>query len=200
MSGTVQAARIAAGIVAGEGHGGRIEVLDSRSNCMQLGAAVIAAARAAAIRSGTRAVRQRRPRLDAALSLPVHARHPRVLAARRPHRGASALIGQLLQVRPILTVESGQTESVRQVSERTLKALATIADTFASDVARRGFGGVWVHSIADRATAEAFAAERIEPVAGRKVDVIHVGAVIGLHVGPAVGLVYETERPLRESV
>lgn len=199
MSGTVQAARIAAGIVAGEGHGGRIEILDSRSNCMQLGAAVLAAARAAAdggeveqCVSAARGSMQRSRYLFTPATLEYLRRGGRI-------GGASALIGQLLQVRPILTVESGQTESFARVRTYA-KALATIADTFASDVASKGLRGVWVHSIADRATAEAFAAERIEPVAGRKVDVIDVGAVIGLHVGPAVGLVYETERPLRESV
>ena len=34
----------------------------------------------------------------------------------------------------------------------------------------------------------------VEPIAGGPVSVIPVSAVIGLHVGPAVGLCYETTR------
>jgi len=65
---------------------------------------------------------------------------------------------------------------------------------FADDVRRFGLAQVCVHYISDRDTAEKYAAEQIAPIAGGEVRVIPVSPVIGLHVGPAVGLVYTTER------
>jgi DegV family protein with EDD domain len=197
MSGTVQAARVAAGIIEGEGHSGRVEVLDSRSNSMQMGAAVIAAARAARdgasldeCASAARESMRRSRYLFTPSSLEYLRRGGRI-------GGASALIGSLLQVRPILTVEAGETQVFARV--RTFaKALTTIAEAFSADVEAKGLRSVWVHSIVDRETAERFSAEQIEPIAGREVEVIPVGPVIGLHVGPAVGLVYETEALLRD--
>jgi fatty acid kinase fatty acid binding subunit len=197
MSGTVQAARIAAGIVAAEGHVRRVEVLDSRSNCMQMGLAVLAAATAArdggSLAACVEAAQQsmRRSRyLFTPASLEYLRRGGRI-------GGASALIGQLLQVRPILTVEAGETQVFARV-RTTAKALATIAEAFSADIEAKGLRSVYCHAIADRETAERFAAEQIEPIAGRAVEVILVGPAIGLHVGPAVGLVYETEEPLRD--
>jgi DegV family protein with EDD domain len=196
MSGTVQAARIAAGVVAEEGAVGRIEVVDSQSNCMQLGVAVLSAARAAqagegpdACVSAARETMRRSRYLFTPASLEYLRRGGRI-------GGASALLGQLLQVRPILTVEMGETQSFAKV-RTSAKALATIAETFRTDVASKGLRNVYCHSIADRQTAERFAVEQIEPIAGRPVDVVPIGPVIGLHVGQAVGLVYQTEEPLR---
>ncbi len=197
MSGTVQAARVAAGLVAEEGRSARIEVLDSRSNCMQMGVAVLAAARAAqeggsldACENAAREAMRRTRYLFTPASLEYLRRGGRI-------GGASALVGQLLQVRPILTVENGETQVFARV-RTAAKALSTIAETFASDVQAKGLRSVYCHSIADRETAERFAAEKIEPIASRAVEVIEVGPCIGLHVGPAVGLVYETEEPLRD--
>ncbi len=196
MSGTVQAARIAAGLVADEDVPGRVEVLDSRSNCMQLGAAVLAAATAAkegatlaACAEAARETMRRTRYLFTPASLEYLKRGGRI-------GGASALLGQLLQLRPILTVEDGETQVFARV--RTFpKALATVAEAFRTEVASKGLRNVYCHSIADKAAAERFAAEQIEPIAGRPVEVIPVGPVIGLHVGPAVGIVYETETPRR---
>jgi fatty acid-binding protein DegV len=35
----------------------------------------------------------------------------------------------------------------------------------------------------------------IEPIVGKPVRIIPVSPVIGLHVGPAMAIAYETERP-----
>ncbi len=45
--------------------------------------------------------------------------------------------------------------------------------------------------------AQRFAAEVVEPVVGRKLPIVPIHAVVGIHVGPAVGVAYETEEPLR---
>ena len=54
-----------------------------------------------------------------------------------------------------------------------------------------------MHFIGDSEPAEKFAAEYIEPIAGGPVRVLPVSAVVGLHVGQSVAVVYQTERKLR---
>ena len=48
-----------------------------------------------------------------------------------------------------------------------------------------------VHYIGDKAPALTWAREVVEPLIGRTVRVLPVSPVIGLHVGPAVGIAYE---------
>ena len=107
--------------------------------------------------------------------------------------GASALIGGLLQVKPILTVEAGETQTFARVRTQG-RALAEMTRKFVEDTDAFGLIDACVHYISDAETAEAYAREQIEPIVGREVRVIPVSPVIGLHVGPAVGLVYTTER------
>lgn len=109
--------------------------------------------------------------------------------------GASALLGGLLQISPVLTVADWETATLAKV--RTWKkTLARMADTFKEEIEVNGLARVVVHYIGSAAPAVKWAREAIEPVVGRAVDVLPVSPVIGVHVGPAVGLAYECERPL----
>ena len=193
MSGTCQTARIAAEMIAADHAGRRIEVLDSRSNSMEEGYGVLAAARVAAV-GGT---------LDeCAAAASDTLRRTRYLFTphtleylRRGGRigGASALIGGLPQVKPILTVEDGETQTFARVRTQA-RALAEMTRRFTEDIEIGGLEQVCVHYISDADTAEVYAREQIEPIAGEAVRVIPVSPVIGLHVGPAVGLVYTTRK------
>jgi DegV family protein with EDD domain len=193
MSGTVQTARLAADMVLGDFPGRRIEVVDSGSNSMEEGFGAIAAAKAAL--AGETIERC----LAAANDTLRRTRYlftPHTLEyLRRGGRigGASAMLGGLLQIKPILTVERGETQTFAKVRTQT-RALAEITRTFTEDIAAYGFKQVIVHYIADKELAERYAAEQIEPLAGGPVRVIPVSPVIGLHVGPAVAIVYETQR------
>jgi len=55
---------------------------------------------------------------------------------------------------------------------------------------------VVVHYIGSPDEALKWAREVIEPLCGKPVSVVPVSPVIGLHVGPAVGIAYECEKPL----
>lgn len=196
MSGTFESARIAADMVLADKPGARIELVDSESNCMQLGFAALNAARAAADGKGleecveaAEECRRRTRFLFSPQSLEYLRRGGRV-------GQASALLGGLLQIVPVLTVEDGITSIAAKVRTRK-KALAEMTARFSADVERHGLRDVVVHSIADFEAATTFAREHIAPVAGRDVPVVPIGPVIGLHVGPTVGVAYETERPLR---
>ena len=108
---------------------------------------------------------------------------------------ASALLGGLLQISPVLTVADWETSTLAKV--RTWKkALARIVEVFKEDIEASGLKRVVVHYIGAAAPAVQWAREAIEPVVGRAVQVIPVSPVIGVHVGPAVGIAYECERPV----
>jgi DegV family protein with EDD domain len=193
MSGTLEAARIAADMVLSENPGARIELLDSGSNCMEEGFGVLAAAQAA--RAGATVERCMEIARDT-LARTRYLFTPESLEyLRRGGRigAASALLGGLLQIKPILTVENGVTTTFAKVRTRT-RAIDEIVKKFSDDVTAYGLRQVIVHYIGEPEPAEVFARERIEPLAGHAVDVIPVSPVIGLHVGPAVGIIYETER------
>ena len=198
MSGTFESARLAADLIIAEQPDARIELIDSKSNCMQAGFAVLDAARASAAgESMERCVEaaqdcMRRTRF---LFTPQTMEY-----LRRGGRvgNAAALLGGLLQIVPVLTVEDGVTSVAAKVRTRK-KALAEMVTRFSADIEAHGLRDVVVHSIADLEAAKAFARDHIAPIAGREVPVVPIGPVIGLHVGPTVGLAYATERPLRSA-
>ena len=109
--------------------------------------------------------------------------------------GAAALLGNLIQLSPVLTVRDGQATTLAKVRTRK-KALDKIVQTFKADVEAYGLKRVMVHDIGDKNPAVAWAREVVEPLVGHAVDVLPVSPVIGLHVGPAVGIAYECARSL----
>jgi DegV family protein with EDD domain len=193
MSGTCETARLAAQMVLDQFPGARIEVVDSKTNSMQEGFAALAAARAAeagqtverCAQAAAETIR-RTKYLFTPHNLDYLVRGGRIGTA-------SALLGQLLQIRPILCVRDGVTTPFSKVRTQS-RALSEMARVFAEDVRERGLRDVVVHYISDRATAEKFAREVIDPIAGFAVEVVPVSPVVGLHVGPAVAIAYETER------
>jgi len=108
---------------------------------------------------------------------------------------ASALLGNLMKICPVLTVSDGETATFAKVRTQK-KALATIANKLAADIADYGLKNLVVHYIGSAVEASRWAREVVEPIAARVVPVIPVSACIGVHVGPAIGIVYECEHAL----
>lgn len=198
MSGTYETALMARAQVLERHPDASIEVVDSMSNCMEEGFAVLAAARIAAS-GGT---------LDEAVAAATETtRHTRWLFCpssleylRMGGRigNARALLGALLQVRPILTVVDGVTSTVRSVRTQR-RAMETIADMVAADAESHGLVDIVVHHILDAEEAEALAALLAFRI-GRRPPVQQIGPAIGLHVGPGtLGVVYETRDPLHKN-
>ncbi len=113
--------------------------------------------------------------------------------------GAAALLGNLIQLAPVLTVRDGQATAMAKVRTRK-KALERMVHTFKDDVDKFGLKRVMVHYIGDKRPALKWARETIEPLVGHAVDVLPVSPVIGLHVGPAVGMAYECAHALKGKV
>jgi len=197
MSGTYSTAVMARGMVLEEHPEAVIEIVDSRSNCMELGLSALAAARA--VEAGASAAEA----AAAAREMTLHTRFlfvPDTLEfLRRGGRigNASALLGTLLQIRPILTVNDGQTDVYGKVRTKR-RAFIEIADAFERDIAAKGLDEAYVHHIADEPEGRELAA-LIEVKAGRPVPVVPIGPPIGAHVGPgAVGVVYSTVSPMNK--
>ena len=108
---------------------------------------------------------------------------------------AAALLGNLIQLSPVLTVTDGEATTLAKVRTRK-KALEKIVQTFRDDVEKYGLKNVVVHYIGDKTPAVQWAHDVVEPLVGRSVPVLPVSPVIGLHVGPAVGIAYECAQAL----
>lgn len=195
MSGTIATAHMAREQILARHPHARIEVFDAASNSMEEGFPALAAAEAAH-RGGTleeclaeaTAVRERTRWLFTPATLEYLRMGGRI-------GSATAFIGGLLQLRPVLTVRDGVTAPVRQVRTNR-RALEMIADLAAADFERYGFVDGVVHHIDAPAEAEALAGV-IEQRSGHRLRPHPLKAVVGVHVGPgSIGVVYRTRDPL----
>ena len=196
MSSTFQSAATGASAIRERHPDARIELVDSESNSMQEGFAVLAAAECAAgggdlaeCAAAARATTTRTRFLFAPVSLENLYRGGRISRARR-------LLGTTLKIAPILTAMGGTTAVAGTVRTHT-KALRRIAELMRTDVDRFGIRRAVVQDVADQEEAERFARELIEPITGFPVPVVRVPAVVGIHVGQSIGVAYETIEPMR---
>lgn len=196
LSGTYRSADLGATLARERHPSARITLVDSKSNSMQEGFAVLAAAECAAsggtlqeCEAAALASVVRSRFLFSPVNLEYLGRGGRLL-------GAASLVGSILRIAPILTASDGAT-GVAAVVRSQHRSRAKMADIMRADVARCGLKRAVVQVIAETEVAADFARELIEPIAGFVVPVVPVGAAVSVHVGPAVGVAYETARPLR---
>ncbi|MGE4272126.1 MAG: DegV family protein [Desulfitobacterium sp.] len=196
MSGTYSTALLAKEMIMEKYPEAQIEIIDARSNSMQLGFAVLQGARAAQAQKNLAEVKEivleniKRSRF---LFIPDNLDY---LKKGGRIGGASALIGNLFKIIPILTVEEGKVVVLTKVRHKE-KAILSIINKMLEDISKYGLGEIAVHHINCLDEAQALVKKIKEKVA-TQVKVIPIGPVIGLHVGPgAVGLVYYTEKDMR---
>lgn len=192
MSGTFSSAHLAKEMALEEYKDARIELVDSRTNCMQMGYIALQAARAAeqgktmeeVIEIANKTIENSR-----FLFVPDTLKY---LKKGGRIGGASALFGTILQIRPILTVENGETSVFEKVRTKK-KAIDVILKKVVSDIKENGGGEVIVHHI--NCEEEGFQiANRLKKELGIEVGIQSIGAIIGLHVGPgSVGVAYYTK-------
>lgn len=109
---------------------------------------------------------------------------------------AAALLGNLIQLTPVLTVHDTVTTTLAKVRTRP-KALKRIMQQLNDDIEHcGGLKRIVVHYIGSKKPAIEWAKDVIEPFVGHAVDVIPVSPVIGVHVGPAIGIAYECNLPV----
>lgn len=198
MSGTFESALMARRQVLERHPDAVIEMVDSRSNSMEEGFAVLAAARVAeAGGTASEAVSAAERTIDRTRWLFTPATLEYLRMGGRIG-SARALLGSLLQIRPILTVVDGVTASIKSVRTQR-RALEEIADMVAADFDSHGFVGAVVHHVSAGTAADTLAGA-IEQRTGHRPSVQLLPASVGIHVGPgSLGVVYETADALHKN-
>ena len=192
MSGTISSANLIKNMLLEKYPTAHIEIIDSRSNCMQMGYVAIEAAKAAAAGKSMEEV------INVCTSVINNSRFlftPDTLDyLKKGGRigGASALLGTLFQIKPILTVCEGKTTVFTKVRTKK-KALDTLVNTLVNDIQGKELGGVIVHHINCQDEGLSLA-KKIKEQLGVDVKIDTIGPIIGLHVGPgSIGVAYFTK-------
>ena len=192
MSGTYSNANMIKDMILEDYPDADIHILDSKTNCMQMGFAVIEAARAASEGKSINEV------INAANHVINNSRFlftPETLEyLKKGGRigGAAALFGNVLQIKPILTVVNGETSVFKKVRTRK-KAIEEIVKTVLEEIEAKGFGDIVVHHINCQEDGLKLA-KALENKIGKKVEIQSIGPVIGVHVGPgSIGIAYYTK-------
>lgn len=192
MSGTYSSANMIKDMILEDYPDAEIHILDSKTNCMQMGFAVIEAARTASEGKSINEV------INAANHVINNSRFlftPETLEyLKKGGRigGAAALFGNVLQIKPILTVVNGETSVFKKVRTRK-KAIEEIVKTVLEEIESKGFGDIVVHHINCQEDGLKLA-KALENKLGKKVEIQSIGPVIGVHVGPgSIGIAYYTK-------
>lgn len=192
MSGTYSNANMIKDMILEDYPDADIHILDSKTNCMQMGFAVIEAARTASEGKSINEV------INAANHVINNSRFlftPETLEyLKKGGRigGAAALFGNVLQIKPILTVVNGETSVFKKVRTRK-KAIEEIVKTVLEEIESKGFGDIVVHHINCQEDGLKLA-KALENKLGKKVEIQSIGPVIGVHVGPgSIGIAYYTK-------
>lgn len=195
MSGTYSTAQLVKNMILETHPKASIEIIDSRTNCMEMGFVAISAATAAMEGKSMKEV--------------IHAAHKRMGCTRFifvPNTleflkkggrigNASSLLADILKIKPVLTVKDGFTTTLAKIRTQK-KALQYMLDVFTEDIKQHGCFDAIVHHIHCPNEALDFA-HLIAPITGKVPDIISIGAVIGTHVGPGtLGIAYCTESPI----
>ena len=183
LSGTVQAAALAAREVAAEGIA--VRVVDARTIAMGLGFAVLAAAETARYGASAEQVEERARTVARGARLLFYVDTLEHLRKGGRIGAAAALLGTALSVKPLLHVVDGSIAPLERVRTAT-RAMARLQD-LAVEVAQDGPVDVAVHHLAAPERAEQMAGQLRARLPGlRALHVSEVGAVVGAHVGPGL--------------
>lgn len=194
MSGTFSTAAMVKNMISEKYPEAKIEILDSRSNCMELGFAVLAAVRSA--RTGQameEVINQAKQVMERSRFLFVPDTLQYLQKGGRIG-GASALLGSLLQIRPILTVIDGKTAMLGKVRKKE-RAVQEVINMFLEDVKQKELGEAVIMHINHREGATRIS-KLLEEKLGISLPICDIGPVIGLHVGPGtLAIAYYTLKP-----
>ena len=133
MSGTYSTAHLVKDMIITNYPEAKIELIDSRSNCMQLGYAAIVGAKAAQEETSLQ---------DAVIKVKENIKRGKFIFTpytleylKKGGRigSAQALVGSLLQLKPILTVKDGKTDVITKVRTKK-KSIEKMIEIFTEDI------------------------------------------------------------------
>lgn len=195
MSGTYSSAHLVKNMVLEEYPDAKIEIIDSRTNCMQMGLQVLQGARAAKEGKSIEDVVEEVNKVVKSSRFLFVPDTLKYLKKGGRIGGAAALFGTILQIKPILTVKDGMTSVFDKVRTKK-KAINVILDKVLDDIKNNGLGEVVVHHINCEEEGKELA-KRLEEKLNTSVKIQSIGPIIGLHVGPgSIGVAYYTDKEL----
>ena len=191
MSGTYSTAHLAKNMLLEKYPEAKIEIVDSRSNSMQLGYAALAGAKAAKNGEDLQTVvAKMNENIEKSRFLFI----PKTMeylkrSGRLSH--AAAIAASLLKIFPILTVRNGVADVFEKI--RTYKkAMDAMIDEVVQDIKEKGIREIIVMHINNMEGALQLK-ERLAEITKIEIKIGDIGPVIGAHVGPgALGMVYYT--------
>lgn len=190
MSGTFSTSNLVKNMILENYPNAKIVMIDSRSNCMQAGFAVLEAAKAS----------NENKSLDEVVSIAKNViENSKFIFVRETLDylkkggrigGAAALFGSLLQIKPILTVEDGKTTVFTKVRTKK-KAIDKIVNTVLEQNSKSPIKGIIVHHINCESEGQELADRLKNSLGLDNVKIQSIGPIIGLHVGPgSIGVAY----------
>jgi DegV family protein with EDD domain len=183
MSGTFQTTYLMAESLKEKYPNQKIEILDSKTNCMQLGLCVLKGIEGSkkGFRAGVDAVKH-------TISNSRFVFIPETLEfLKRGGRigSAKALLSSMLQIKPILTVAEGKTHVMSKVRTRK-KAMETLIELYNKDGKSHKITETYIHHIDCEEDAK-----KLSQALKGDFKRVPIGPVIGTHVGPgAIGIAY----------
>lgn len=193
MSGTYSSAHLIKEMILEENENAKITIIDSKSNCMQMGYAVIEGARAA---KDGKSLEEVVSRINHVIDNSRFVFIPDTLKyLKKGGRigGAASLVGTILQIKPILTVNNGETTVYDKVRTKK-KAIDAMISAVLKDTEGKELGEITVHHINSEEEGKALAEKLKDVLKVDNVIVQSIGPIIGLHVGPgSIGLAYYTK-------
>lgn len=192
MSGTYHSGLMIKNMILENYPGSKIEIIDSKSNSMQLGYAALTAAKAAKQGKNLKEVVELTEKNILRSKFVFSPDTLDYLKKGGRIGGAGALLGTILQIKPVLTVKDGKTTTLDKVRTKK-KALKRMIDELIEDGKKYGLEEVMVHHINCEEEAVVFS-NMIKKYIDKDIMITPIGPVIGTHVGPgALGIVYYTK-------
>ncbi|HEY5562322.1 MAG TPA: DegV family protein [Clostridiaceae bacterium] len=192
MSGTYSSANLVKDMIIEKYPEAKIEIIDSLSNCMQLGFIALAAAKASYIGKSFKEIVATAKKVIGQSRFLFVPDTLEYLKKGGRIGSASALIGSILSIKPILTVSEGTTTVFQKVRNKQ-KAISTMISATLDDIKDKVIGGIIIHHINCEEEGRALA-DKLEKILGISIDICPIGPIIGVHVGPgALGIVYYTD-------
>lgn len=192
MSGTYSSTHLVKDMIIEKYPNASIYLMDSKTNSMQMGYIVIEAAKAALegksineVQCIANSVLENSRFLFTPDTLDYLKKGGRI-------GGAAALLGSILQIKPILTVQNGEANIFMKVRTKK-KAIESIINSFLKDIEGKTLGAVIVHHINCYEEGKKIA-DKLKSILERNVEIQSIGPVVGLHVGPgSIGIAYFTK-------
>lgn len=189
MSGTYSTALSVRNMIKEKYPDAQIEIIDSQSNCMQLGYAVLA---------GAKQIIKGRSFDEAVAAIRGSISHTRMLFIPETLKylqksgrlsKAGALAASVLKIVPILTVTNGNADVFTKIRSR-IKAKKTMIGELIKDITAGRVTDISVMHINNETEADKLI-EAIKNLINIDINLTSIGPVIGAHVGPGtIGLVW----------